>query len=153
MDNRGIEKHTEEIYRKMKMINTMEKQKEEMVKMKDNWLEYCEKCKDKIKMLLDSTHGIIGVQCDVMLNNPYHNGNIYEEEDIPLKCGKMIELEITEKYMAIVGKTIENVKIQNINKDKNHPFFELEFTDGSKFSIKSKVSGEYSTEYISGDEE
>ncbi len=117
--------------------------------MEDNWLEHCEKCKDKVKMVRNLDGKIIGVRCGIMLTNPY----IYTEEDRPLKCGKMIELEITEKYMAIVGKTIENVELHNINKDKNLSFFELEFTDGSKFSIKSNVFGEYSTEYISGDEE
>jgi len=75
------------------------------------------------------------------------------ESDKNIKGDIKMKNKITERYVAIVGKTIENVELHNINEDKNLSFFELEFTDGSKFSIKSSVFGEYSTEYISGDEE
>jgi len=84
--------------------------------MKGDWLETCEKCKDRIIMLKDSTGGKIGIQCMVMLYNPFHHGNIYREEDRPLMCCKTakpdncIEVEMdVPKFFKMVADIQEDI--------------------------------------------
>jgi len=98
--------------------------------MEDNWLEHCEKCKDKVKMVRNLDGKIIGVRCGIMLTNPY----IYTEEDRPLKCGKTIEFEITEKYRffgSIRAFELYNIDkkgvLGHLNDDKKYIFVENKY--------------------------
>ena len=53
----------------------------------EEWMKHCDGgCANKIKMLTDPFGVVIGVQCQVMLHNPFHDGNVYADAMRPLVC-------------------------------------------------------------------
>jgi len=154
--NKELKKYALNIVKKnFKVTEDKINKEDNIICLKDTenkgWMEYCEECENKIKMLKNSFDKIIGVKCKILLNNSFYQGNIYNEEERPFKCDKIKQVKNNNKikYISVIGKTIADIKLRNINKDGKSfiPFFELMFTDGSNFIMKSNSIGEYEAEH------